>query len=369
MDSEFVTAFRRAGAMTWTRYLMKSLDCGVRGLNRTLLLPLSDLRGVLSDRLAPRLFEEIHTQGKNPDGKYWVELNDSGEKFNLFRRACERVPKSEEWLLRDFMLYTKPVSPSILDSRTKLLGYINQRDVVFVPPHILFSLQQQVPQLYQELERECIGGLERAATPATLLFLLAYLHELTWRRAPLQNYWTKALAEKAVGEFAASFSARQFEDADMLSERLRSSLLDTVSQLATWGDRSAPSPTPAVLEEIPLLPFLMGKGQHLRDACACLDAVSFGSARCLGRPLPECYREGAHEGFYPTDANVDAALKVLVGSMLNVHRRIAREYEDSLLINPAAGRERTRAASGRVRTDRVSSGTRLASRSSRARLR
>ncbi len=368
MDSEFVTAFRRTGAMTWTRYLMKSLDCSVRWLNRTLLLPPSDLTGVLSDRLAPRLFEEIHTQGKNPDGKYWQERNDSCEKFNLFRRACERVPKSEEWLLRDLMLYMKSELPSILDSRTKLLVYINQRDVVFVPPNILFSLQQQAPLLYQELERECMGGLEKAATPSTLLFLFAYLHELTWRRAPLQNNWTKALAEKAVGEFAASFSTRGFDDADMLSERLRSPLLDTVSQLATWGDRCALSPTPAVLEEIPLLPFLMEKGQHLRDACACLEAVSFGSARCLGRPLPECYREGAYEGFYPTYTNVDAALKVLVGSMLNVHRRIAHEYEDSLLTNPAAGRERTRAAPGCGRADRIRSGTRLASRSSRARL-
>lgn len=368
MDSEFVTAFRRAGAMTWTRYLMKSLDCSVRWLNRTLLLPPSDPSGVLSDRLAPRLFEEIHTQGKNPDGKYWEELNDSGEKFNIFRRACERVPKSEEWLLRDLMLYTKPAPPSILDSRSKLLAYINQRDLIFVPPHILYSLQQQVPLLYQELERECIGGLEKAATPSTLLFLFAYLHELTWRRAPLQNNWTKALAEKAVGEFAGSFSKREFADPDMLSERLRSPLLDTVSQLATWGDRCAPSPTPAVLEEIPLLPFLMEKSLRLRDACACLDAVSFGSARCLGRPLPERYREGAHEGFYPTYANVDAALKVLVGSMLSVHRRIAREYEDSLLISPAAGREMTRATPGRGRADRVSSGRRLDSRSSRARL-
>lgn len=352
--------------MTWTRYMMKSLDCDVRWLNRTLLLPLSDPSGVLPDRLAPRFFEEIHTQGKNPDGKYWEELNDSGEKFNLFERGCERVPKSRDWLLRDILLYMKREPPSILDSRTRLLAYINQRDLIFVPPHILYSLQHRVPLLYQELERECIGALEKASTPSSLLFLFAYLHELTWRGAPHKNDWTKALVEKAVDEFVASFAIRGFNDANMLSGRLRSPLRDAVSKLAMWGDRCAPSPTPAVLEEIPLLPFLMEKGQHLRDACACLDAVSIGSAWCFGRPLPERYREGTYEACYPTYENVDAALKVLVGSMLRTHRRIGDEYEDSLLIDPVSERASRQAAPSRERADRVSSDKRHANRSSRA---
>ncbi|APR13370.1 hypothetical protein [Xanthomonas citri] len=83
---------------------MKSLDCDVEWLNRTLLLPCEGFTGAIYEKLTPRVFEEIHYAGKNPDGTYWKEIKDKTKKFNLLERVCERVPASRAWLLRDLVI-------------------------------------------------------------------------------------------------------------------------------------------------------------------------------------------------------------------------------------------------------------------------
>lgn len=329
------TALRRVGAKLWTRYLMRALDCDLRFLDQTLLLPTNDRSGVTPKRHALHVFEGIYRHGKNPNGTYWEELDGSGRRFNLSERVCERVPRSAEWLLRDFLLYVGSEPPPILDSRGKLLAYINERRLAFVPPNILFSLQLKTPPLYEELERECTEALIRAATPSSLLFLFAFLHELTWRGAPLRNDGAVSLAEKAVAAFVGSFALRGFSEPHGIGDGLRPALHSALHCVSAHGARSGMSKVPAVLEEIPMLPFLMENNQDVVDACECLSAVSFLSVQCVGRPLPERYRMDAFEGWMPSHESVDIALRTLVGSILRVHHRIAREYEGSLLINPA----------------------------------
>ncbi|WP_396617464.1 hypothetical protein ACHZ97_09380 [Lysobacter soli] len=335
---------------------MRSLECDLRYLDQTLLLPTGDHSGLTPRRLALHVFQEIYRHGKNPNGKYWEELDGSGRRFNLLGRVCERVPRSAEWLLRDFLLYVGSEPPPILESRGKLLAYINERGLAFVPPNILFSLQLEVPALYEDLERQCIGALIQAATPNTLLFLFAFLHEITWRGEPLRNDGAVSLAEKAVDAFLESFALRGFSEPHAVVDDLRPGLHGALQRVAAHGARSGMSQVPAVLEEIPMLPFLMENNQDLVEACACLRVVSLWSVQCVGRPLPERYRMGAFEGWMPTHECVDIALKTLLGSMLRVHHRIADEYRDSLPINPAHA-DGTRLRTSKGTSGQVSGGT------------
>ncbi len=327
--------------MTWTRFLLKSQDCDVRWLNQTLLLPTTEPSGSVSERLAPRVFEDIHEKGKNPDGAYWTEYGNSGGKFNLLERVCERVPKSRPWLLRDFIRYVQPDPPPLLESRTRLMGYTYQRKLLFVPRRVVSAVKHLDPVLYGDLEQRCTKSLVKAATPETLIFTIAFLHEMTWLRRPVAEA-SGRLAYEAVDEFIASFSRREFDDADRLAQRLHRPLVDAVANVAAWGDRCSPSKFVPSLEDLPALPFLMEKGQEMLDACACLHAAGEESYECIGHPLPERYQEGAIEvtcdgmsSHTPAPASIAAALLALKSSMLRVHAGVEREYEDSLQDPPA----------------------------------
>ena len=340
MALDSASALRSDGAMTWTRFLQKSQGGDVRWLNRTLLLPTSDHLGVLPDRLAPRVFEDIHEKGKNPDGAYWQEFNGSGGKFNLFERVCERVPKSRPWLLREFIAYVQPDPAPILDSRARILAYANQRGLHLLPGRVVAAVKHLNPVLYADLERRCTTALIKAATPSTLIFVIAYLHEMVWRRRSDVGA-VQALADDAVDAFIASLSRREFDDAGMLAQRLRRPLCDVVSNVVVWGDRAAPSKLAPSLEDLPPLPFLVHKSQDMLDACACLHAAGEQWYERIGHSLPERYQDGAVEVIWegvsshtPARASLEAALLAVKSDALRVHGDIGREYEASLLTAP-----------------------------------
>ena len=374
MAIDSASALRTGGAMTWTRFLLRSQDCDVRWLNRTLLLPTTEPSGSLSERLAPRVFEDIHEKGKNPDGAYWTEYGNSSGKFNLFERVCERVPKSRAWLLRDFIRYVQADPPPLLESRTRLMGYTYQRKLLFVPRRVVSAMKHLDPVLYGDLEQGCTKALVKAATPETLSFVIAFLHEMTWLRRPDAEASAR-LAYEAVDEFVASFSRREFDDADRLAQRLHRPLVDAVANVAVWGDRCSPSKFVPSLEDLPALPFLMEKSQEMLDACACLHAAGEESYECIWRPLPERYQEGAIEVtcdgmslHTPAPASIAAALLALKSNMLRVHAVVEREYEDSLhdpamkamRSEPVVNRSSDRRATKRQRRGHSSPGARSA---------
>lgn len=375
MAIDSASALRTGGAMTWTRFLLKSQDCDVRWLNQTLLLPTTEPSGSLSERLAPRVFEDIHEKGKNPDGAYWAEYGNSGGKFNLFERVCERVPKSRPWLLRDFIGYVQPDPAPILESRTRLMGYTYQRGLLFVPGRVVSAVKHLDPVLYADLEQRCAKALVKAATPETLIFVIAFLHEMTWRRRHDVEA-SGRLAYDAVDEFTTSFSRREFDDADMLAQRLHGPLVDAVANVVVWGDRCAPSKFVPSLEDLSALPFLMEKSREMLDACACLHAAGEEWYECMGRPLPERYQQGAIEvtcdgisSHTPAPASIAAALLALKSNVLRVHADVEREYEDSLQSTPVmkttrskpvGNRDSDRRATKLPRRSRPSSGAKSA---------
>ncbi|MBZ2413812.1 hypothetical protein IPT12_15345 [Xanthomonas perforans] len=340
------SGFRQIGAWVWTRYLLKSLECDVEWLNRTLLFPCEGFTGAIYEGLTPRVFEEIHYAGKNPDGAYWKEIKDKTKKFNLLERVCERVPASRAWLLRDFNRYMQLDPPSLLDSREQLLAYTNSRGLLLVPGRVMAAVKHLDPELYADLEHRCTSALIKAATPSTLLFVIAFLHEVTWRRHR-GTQAARELADNAVTAFSASMHERAFEDGQRLGEQLRPYLQDAVANVSVWGDRSAPSKLLRALGDLWALPFLMRKNQDMLDACACLHAAGEAWYERIDHPLPERYRDGALEvtvegltSYTPSHKSIKAALIALRLQLLKTHGDILNEYNQSLLItastNPSA---------------------------------
>lgn len=328
--------------MAWTRFLLKSQDCDVRWLNQILLLPTTDRSGPLSARLAPRVFEDIHEKGKNPDGKYWMEFDDSGTKFNLVDRVCERVPNSREWLLRWIFLYLKAELPPLLHSRETLLAYLNQRELQFVPGRVIAAVRLRDPSFFASMKERSMAALVKAATPTTLCFILAHLREIIWRRVP---HWYRPtnLAEHAIQAFIQSFEDREFDSSDRLKDLLKRPLQDAMLNIERWGDRCPTCVLPSTLEDLCSLPFLMERSQDLVDACDCLYASGEHWYERIGRPLPAQYLEGATEVSYldmsslaPSEGSVASALRILDASVSKVHERISGEYERSLLVQPGS---------------------------------
>ncbi|MFA4577604.1 hypothetical protein P2A78_21590 [Xanthomonas perforans] len=260
------------------------------------------------------------------------------KKFNLLERVCERVPASRAWLLRDFSRYMQLDPPSLMDSREQLLAYTNTRGLLLVPGSVMATVNYLDPALYADLEHRCTSALIKAATPSTLLFVIAFLHEVTWRR-----HWGKEavgeLAYNAVVEFTASLHKRGFEDGQRLAEQLHPHLHDAVANVSVWGDRTAPSKLLPALQDFGILPFLVKKNQETLDACACLHAAGEAWYERIDHPLPERYSDGALvvtvEGltsYTPAQASIKAALIALRLELLKTHGDISLEYDQSLLI-------------------------------------
>lgn len=336
MNVDSASAILTGGSILWTRFLQKSQGGNVRWLDRTLLLPTTDRSGTLTARMAPRVFEEV-AKGKNPDGKYWMEFDDSGQKFNLVERVEERVPNSRQWLLKKFVGYTEPELPPLLHSRETLLAYLNERDLIFVPGQVIEAARLRDPAFYTDMKDRNMAALVKAATPSTLLFLIAFHREITWRRYP-DHHLAHILADRAVNEFIDSFFSREFEDARNLSIKLRGGLQWLVVRVARLGDRCAPCVLPDSFEHLYPLPFLMEKSEEASDACACLYAAGERWYERIGHPLPDRYSEGATNiswedltAMSPSATCIRAALRVLDESISRAHEHIAGEYEKSLL--------------------------------------
>ncbi|SYZ56278.1 hypothetical protein CPBF367_29690 [Xanthomonas arboricola pv. juglandis] len=372
MVLDCASGFRQIGAWVWARYLLKSLECDVEWLNRTLLLPCEGFTGAIYEGLTPRVFEEIHNAGKNPDGAYWKEIKDKTKKFNLLERVCERVPASRAWLLRDFNRYMQLDPPSLLDSREQLLVYTNSRGLLLVPGRVMAAVKHLDPALYADLEHRCTSALIKAATPSTLLFVIAFLHEVTWRRHR-GTQAARELADNAVTAFSASMHERAFEDGHRLGEQLRPYLQDVVANVSVWGERSAPSKLPRALGDLWVLPFLVRKNQDMLDACACLHAAGEAWYERIDHPLPERYRDGALEvttegltSYTPAHASIEAALIALRLELLKTHGDISLEYNQSLLITAGTNHVAYERLSGDARTSRNTRSPRLSSRAQSA---
>lgn len=236
--------------------------------------------------------------------------------------------------------------PSLLDSREQLLAYTNSRGLLLVPGRVMAAVKHLDPELYADLEHRCTSALIKAATPSTLLFVIAFLHEVTWRRHR-GTQAARELADNAVTAFSASMHERAFEDGQRLGEQLRPYLQDAVANVSVWGDRSAPSKLLRALGDLWALPFLMRKNQDMLDACACLHAAGEAWYERIDHPLPERYRDGALEvtvegltSYTPSHKSIKAALIALRLQLLKTHGDILNEYNQSLLItastNPSA---------------------------------
>lgn len=340
------SGYTRQCPRLWTRYLCKSKDCNYRWLDQTLLLPTTDPTWVLYEPLAPQVFREIYASGKNPDGNYWKEFDGSGVRFNLFERACERVPASRPWLLKEFVDYQQEDPPPIALSRAHLSSFLEKRELMFVPRRAVRALQHLRPRLYPRLQESAVRYLIRAATPSTLLFLMTFLHEVVWwaRGRPVDDVAT--IAEDAVFQFCDSLSKREFDDAAEIAEAIKWPLHGAVVSIKYWGDRSPPAGYARELEDLPPVPLLIKDTPEMRDACACLHAAGEESYECMLSPLPSRYGALPGADWAPTEESVKAAVRVLVTGVLAVHARIAGEYERDLLCSPPVADTAVPAAGG-----------------------
>lgn len=340
------SGYARQCPRLWARYLCRSKGCKHRWLDRTLLIPTTDMGSTLSNRLAPYVFREIYISGKNPDGNYWTEYNDSGARFNLFERVCERVPASRPWLLKEFLAYQKEDPPPIAHSRAHLSSFLEKRELMFVPRRAVSALQHLRPRLYPRLQERAVRDLIRAATPSTLLFLVTFLHEVVWwaRGRPVDD--VEAIAEEAIFQFCDSLIKREFDDAAEIAEAIKWPLHAAVVSIKYWGDRSPPAGYACELEDLPPVPLLIKDTPEMRDACACLHAAGEESYECMLSPLPSRYEALPGADWAPTEESVKTAVRVLVTGVLAVHARIADEYERDLLCSPPVANTAAPAAGG-----------------------
>lgn len=291
----------------------------------------------MSRRVAPHVFREIYASGKNPDGNYWLEYDDSGRKFNLYERACERVPASRPWLLKEFRAYLQEDPPSISLSRAHLSSFLEKRELIFVPGRAVRAIKYLRPQTYRRMRKRAVRCLLRAATPSTLLFLMAFLHEVVWwaRRRPVGD--VVEIAVDAVFQFCNSLVKREFDDASEIAEAIRGPLYGAVHSIECWGDRSPHAGYSRVLEDLPRDPLLIKDTQAMRDACACLHAAGEESYERMFSPLPFRYEGKPGTDWRPTEESINAAVRTLVAGVLLNHAGIAGEYERDLLCSlPAA---------------------------------
>lgn len=331
------SSYARQCPRLWARYLCKSKDCKYRWLDQTLLLPTTDSTGLLYESIAPQVFREIYRSGKNPDGNYWKEFNDSGARFNLFERACERVPASRPWLLKEFLAYQQEDPPPIALSRAHLLSFLGKRGLMFVPKRVVSALQHLRPTLYPRLQKRAVRYLVRAATPSTLLLLMTFLHEVVWRaRGRRHDDEVANFAEDAVFQFCDSLIKREFDDAAEIAGAIQKPLHDAVVSIKYWGDRSPPAGYARELEDLPPVPLMIKDTPEMRDACACLHAASEDSFECMFSPLPTRFEALPGTNWIPTEVSVNAAVRLLVDGVLKVHVEISGEYECNLLCSPPA---------------------------------
>lgn len=327
--------FQQKSTMLWARYLRKSLDCLVPGLNQALLLPVTDHRQLLPGG-APPYFETVYKLGKNPNGMYWHELDGSGRKFNLFERACERVPASRNWFLTEFQPYLHADPPPVAISREHLRSFLAERKLMFLPRRVASALHHLRPELYLQLQERATFDLVRAATPCTVLFLIAYLHELTWSSKGRSIEPVVGIAENAIVAFSDSLTGREFDDALEIGNVIASSLREAVWSIKYWGDRSPPSSLPRELEGLPYIPLLIADTPEMRDACHCLHAAGEENWECTYQPLPVRY-EGLEDpdlNWIPTTRAVRLATRDVVRGVLSCHKIISTEYERTLLCAP-----------------------------------
>ena len=303
--------------------------------------------GVVPAPLAPRVFQDIYALGKNPDGNYWKEYDGSGARFNLFERVCERVPASRPWLLKGFLPYQREDPPPIAHSRAHLSSFLTERKLMFLPRRAVSALEHLRPRLYQYVQKRAIRDLVGAATPSTLIFLMAFLHEVAWwaKGRPIED--TARSVEDAVFQFCESLNKREFDDAPEIAEGIKWPLHRAVASIKHWGDRSPPAGYSLVLANLPPAPLLIEDTPELRDACACLHAAGEEFYECIGQPLPPRYEALSGADWAPTEESVRIAIRTLMAGVLRAHRNIADEYERDLLCTPPAARFTTQVVASR----------------------
>lgn len=323
--------FDRQRSRLWARYLTKSKDCDVRFLDRTLLMPTTEPNGVLPERLAPHVFKEIHASGKNPDGNYWQEYNDSGVKLNVYERVCERVPASREWLLKEFLPYLRDDPPPIAESRAHLSDFLASRNLVFLPGRVASAFEHLFPLRYRYLQKRALRHLVEAATPGTVLLWLSFLHQVTWTQ---KGQYVEGLARSAgiaLRKFCDSLADRGFDDATEIGRGIFSPLSGAIYSIKLWGDRTPYSNPVALLQDLPPFPLLIDDTQQMHDACACLHAAGEESYERFLRPLPAQYEARSGSTWIPTNQSIRNAAHVLVSGVLATHAEIAKDYDRSLL--------------------------------------
>ena len=323
--------FARPCARLWTRYLCVSLECDVRWLDRTLLMPVTDHSGVLPNRLAPHAFREIHASGKNPDGNYWTEYDDSGARFNLFERVCQRVPSSRPWLFKEFLPYIRQDPPPIAHSRSELLRYLEDRELTFLPKRAVSALLFLRPLAYRYLRTRAVRHLLEASTPSTLLFLLTYLHEVVWWAKGRSTDDVERIAVAAVLRFSKSLLERGFDDVDEIARIIESRIYRAVFSIKHWGDRSPHAAYERVLEDLPPAPLLIRDTAEMREACACVHAAGEDWFERAGTPLPSRYEALSGSTWAPTPGSIQTAISVIISGVLKTHAGIRDEFQRELL--------------------------------------
>lgn len=296
-------------------------------------MPTTDRVGVLPEPLAPRVFREIYATGKSPDGNYWTEYDGSGTRFNLLERVCERVPASRQWLFKEAAPYLGEGPPPIAYSRAYLSQFLTRHDLMFLPGPAASALSHLRPRLFRALQIRALHDLAWAATPSTVIFLIAFLHEVTWRTKGRSHSTDVAasIAEDAIFRFCGSLVSRGFDDADEIAIVLRESLCGAIASIKYWGDRSPPSQFFPELEHLPTVPLLIRITPETRDACDCLHAAGENWYERMHLPVPERYEALPDAGWAPTRASIRSATRTLIAGVLAAHRGIASEYERSLL--------------------------------------
>jgi hypothetical protein len=338
-------------AKLWVRFLLVCLDCDVRWLDQSLLLPVTDKTGVFSKRVAPYVFAPIYSNGKNPNGAYWREFNDSGDRFNLVTRVAEHVPRSEQWLLSNFVPYLKDEPPSLSYSHRFLQGFLRSRTSRLVPGTVMRNIGKLQSSLELRLHDTAFDALFDEPTPDGLMLMIAMLHQLAWHRRPDTRYYKECVLGVAA-KFGESLSTRRFDNADTFGRDLYHMLSPAIRMIAAWGDRTLPSDRKYSIEDVPDFPILVEDTDEVTDACYCLHLHS-PEWQYMNQDVAAKYPWFKERRWHPSDNEIDTAMRVIERSAEKLAASLGNEYQQSLLhsaVQPSMAVSRKEATSSVSRT-------------------
>ncbi|WP_445143369.1 hypothetical protein [Dyella sp. Tek66A03] len=227
-------------------------------LNAQLLFPLTPFEAFefgenpppLPLRIAPRVFEQAHNLGRNPDGAFTIEIHGPAAgassngvpRFNLYQRVTQRVPESKYWLLKEFEPYLRVEPPPIGVSIGILQQLLKELGLVLVDVRAIAAWEYICQAWPQLADFYLVDELMEGSIPEYLILIFTLCHLAVWHLTPraddlLARKLVKLCAD-GVANFVNSLEGYGLSIDVERDQILLSGLLDAKDAIAKHGARS-----------------------------------------------------------------------------------------------------------------------------------